>query len=391
MKIHDVKKPESLSPLKLSVSETPHLTIEPNMTCNIWCQCCYKLDRVHVKTLEEVKGEIDLSIKKRNLQAITLLGGEPTLHPDIIEIISYIKSKKLICQILTNGVAFLNDEQDLLLDAVIQAGIDKILLHIDSGQDHIHKDIEKTRRALFTKLEKKKISFSLSVTIYNKDRCMIPRLIREYSKYRFFDGILCVLAREPLPPRYQNTTLLDEYRNISHELKIEPAMYVPSNMDDADVCWLFYFFFTDCITGETFDISPAVNRQLRKWYRLAKGCHLFVISINPSSFRIVLFLILLMETLNHPQRLGVSLRFLITSLKRNSIRFLYIVIQKPPEEDKEKGEIRLCYHCPDATIRNGLLTPVCLADQINPLKNSSGKADIREDWYQTVYEHLGEI
>ena len=166
MRISDIKSKINLKPQNLSVQETPHLTIEPNMTCNIKCRGCYNLYKDHVKSLDEVKAEIDIALEKRNLETITLLGGEPTLHPDLIAIISYIKSKNLICALITNGIVLLSDKEDCLLDAMIGAGLDRIVLHVDLGQAHIHEDIEATRLVLFEKMERKKIFFSLSTTIY---------------------------------------------------------------------------------------------------------------------------------------------------------------------------------------------------------------------------------
>jgi len=36
---------------------------------------------------------------------------------------------------LTNGVIFLEDEEDALLNSLVEAGLDKILLHVDEGQE----------------------------------------------------------------------------------------------------------------------------------------------------------------------------------------------------------------------------------------------------------------
>ena len=102
--------------LNYSVKDSPHLTIETNLSCNIHCRCCYNLNNSYVKSFEQICEEVDLGIQKRNLQSITLIGGEPTLHPDLVRIIGYIKRKKLLCQMLTNGILFLHDSEDKLLD-----------------------------------------------------------------------------------------------------------------------------------------------------------------------------------------------------------------------------------------------------------------------------------
>ena len=136
MNIEDLKNKASIKPLKLSNKETPHIVIEPTMECNISCRICYNLSRGHTKTLDQVKREIDLAISKRNLDTISILGGEPTLHPDLADIIAYIKSRNLHCQLLTNGILFLSDKDDTLLNKIVEAGVNRIILHVDVGQKH---------------------------------------------------------------------------------------------------------------------------------------------------------------------------------------------------------------------------------------------------------------
>jgi uncharacterized membrane protein len=71
-----------------------------------------------------------------------------------------------------------------------------------------------------------------------------------------------------------------------------------------------------------------------------------------------------------------------------TIRFHYIAIQVPPEFDETGQTMNMCFHCPDATMRNGLLMPVCLADFISPLKFKTGKSFVRDPRYDSVLEHL---
>jgi len=380
-----------IKPLKFDLKEVPHATIEPNKTCNIKCRSCYSLDRNHVKSLDAVKKEIDLAVAKRNLETITLLGGEPTLHPDLIVIIKYIKGKKLKCQLLTNGIVFLEDSDDQLLDELAHAKIDRILLHVDIGQDHIHRDIDQIRNILFSNFEDRKIHFALSITIFEENKCSISYLVRKYAHYKYFDGILAVLARDPLHEQSFQIELIDEYDCIRNQLNIEPTNYIPFHLDDRYVSWLIYFYFINANNGKSYAVSPLQDRIFRKLYRLIKGHHLFALILNPTLIKISFVLMAIIGLIRHPvhyknvfQRFGRS-RFL------QSIRLHFIVIQTPPEFNSERNTYQYCYHCPDATIRNGRLTPVCIADRINPLENSNEIDELEQDLYRTAYEHLDEI
>ncbi len=397
MKVTDIPRKINLKPLKLSVRETPHLTIETNLTCNIRCRGCYNLSKTFVKPLARIKSEIDLALQKRNLETITLLGGEPTLHPDLVEIIRYIKSKKVICEMLTNGILFLQDKGESLLDEIIQAGLDRIVLHVDVGQSHIHQDINEVRHTLFKKFERRKIFFSLSITIYHDNTGKIPSIMKEFSRYRYFDGILSILEIDS-PKNFfegyvagKNPQLKEEYLRITEELGVEPSAYIPSSLDDDHISWLMFFYYINTETHKTMDVSPEYNRLFRKLYRLFAGKHVFGITSSPLLFPFSFLITCLVETLLHPKKLFVIGKLLRKSRRLKDLRFHYILIQNGPEFNHEKNQIQMCYHCPDATIRNGKLTPVCAADLINPLDDGSSRRSIPTELYQAIYHHLEQI
>lgn len=387
MRTHDLSRHTGIRALRYPLGGVPHATLEVNRTCNIRCRACYTLDRTHVKSLDVVKKELDLLLEKRKLSAITILGGEPTLHPDLAEIVTAVKSRGLLCQLLTNGVAFLEDGTDRLLDSLIRAGVDRLIVHIDSGQAHVHGNIEKARETLFSKLESKRVSFALSVTVYGEDSGCLAGLARKYSRFRHFDSILAVLARDPLLPRTESAELLGEYRHIRSELGIEPAAYIPSSVDAAAVHWLLYSYFVDARTGKAFAVSPALNRTVRKIYRTARGRHLFVPKLKPAVATLLFFLAGLADSCLRPKRARSFLSMLASGV--GGIRFHFIVIQTPPEVDEAGRLIGICYHCPDATVRNGRLMPVCLADHISPLNGSPAEPS-NEDLAEAVYSHMKE-
>ena len=81
-------------------------------------------------SLEEIRGVIDeVSLFKPN---ITLFGGEPLLHPDILKVISYIKGKGLHCLIITNGTLLPE-----LAGGLVEAGLDELNVSVD-GPGELH-------------------------------------------------------------------------------------------------------------------------------------------------------------------------------------------------------------------------------------------------------------
>jgi organic radical activating enzyme len=387
MRTRDLSRHAGTRALRYPLGGVPHATLEVNRTCNIRCRSCYTLDRTHIKSLDAVKRELDLLLEKRKLSAITILGGEPTLHPDLAEIVTAVKSRGLLCQLLTNGVVFLEDGTDRLLDSLIRAGVDRFIVHLDNGQAHVHGNIEKARETLFSKLETKKVNFALSVTVYGEDSGCLARLAKKYSRFRYFDSILAVLARDPLLPKTESAELLGEYRHIRSEFGIEPAAYIPSSVDAEAVHWLLYSYFIDTRTGKAFAVSPVLNRTVRKIYRTAHGRHFFVPKLKPAVATVLFFLAGLADSCLRPKRARSFLGMLAAGV--GGIRFHFIVIQTPPEVDEAGRLISICYHCPDATVRNGRLMPVCLADHISPLDGSPAEP-ANEDLVEAVYSHMGE-
>src|ERR1035437_10944518 len=59
--------------------------LEPTSACNLACDGCYRenVAKSH-KPLEVVREEIDTFLRLRKTDGISIAGGEPLMHPDII-------------------------------------------------------------------------------------------------------------------------------------------------------------------------------------------------------------------------------------------------------------------------------------------------------------------
>ena len=392
MKVREVAIHSRLRPQRLSGRETPHLTIESNTTCNIRCACCYCIEEAAaVKPLAQVLDEIDLAVEKRNLDAISLLGGEPTLHPDIVRIVKYVKQKGLVCLLLTNGVRFLQGDAGLL-DALVAAGVDRFLVHIDEGQKHVHGDIDAARHRLFDMLDARRVAYGLSLTLYPGAEGALPAILRQHARHQGFDGVLCTLAFDVDHAfddgEHGRASMARAYEGISKGLGIEPAAYLPSSTDDEEVCWLMYFYWINADTGAAFELSPETSRAMKAVYRATHGHHFFAETMDPKWRRVSLVASAAAELARQPRRAKALLSLLEAARGGEALRFHYLVVQQAPRFDSEHGKVQICWQCPDATIRNGKLTPVCIADRVNPLGERPGTAPAQV--VRDVLGHLGE-
>jgi hypothetical protein len=105
--------------------------LEVTKACNLYCEGCYREnDPKGHKPLDEIKHDLEIFKKFRKTDGISLAGGDPLVHPDIVEIVRLIAQDGLKSIINTNGLA-LNKE---LLIELKKAGATGFTFHVDSKQ-----------------------------------------------------------------------------------------------------------------------------------------------------------------------------------------------------------------------------------------------------------------
>ncbi len=111
-------------------------TLELTYRCNERCIHCYIDDPPDVKTeleAEDYFGILD-QLEELGCMSILLTGGEPTLHPDFLEIAKYVKSKKMLLNIYTNGYSI----SDSLLDQILALRPNSISFSFYGGDAKTH-------------------------------------------------------------------------------------------------------------------------------------------------------------------------------------------------------------------------------------------------------------
>lgn len=120
--------------LPWSMNDNPIAWLEITDVCNIYCEGCYRQRMTGHKTLAAVKEEIAFLKKWRNPDNVSIAGGEPLIHPQIVEIVAHIAENRLKPIILTNAVALKPE----LLRELKKAGLAGFTVHIDSHQNRPH-------------------------------------------------------------------------------------------------------------------------------------------------------------------------------------------------------------------------------------------------------------
>ena len=105
--------------------------LEPTKKCNLACLGCYRENdpRGH-KTLDEVRHDLDVFERFRTVDGVSIAGGDPLVHPEIVEIVRMVARDGLKPIVNTNGLALTEE----LLGELKGAGVAGFTFHIDSKQ-----------------------------------------------------------------------------------------------------------------------------------------------------------------------------------------------------------------------------------------------------------------
>ena len=116
--------------LPWSMNDNPIAWLEITDVCNIHCEGCYRQRLTGHKTLEQIKEEVLFLKRWRNPDNVSIAGGEPLVHPQIVEVVEFIAKNGLKPVVLTNARSFTPE----ILRELKRAGCAGFTIHIDSHQ-----------------------------------------------------------------------------------------------------------------------------------------------------------------------------------------------------------------------------------------------------------------
>lgn len=179
--------PETLYRLPWNFADNAISWLEPTSKCNLYCDGCYRKNRVDShKTLDEIAHELDIFKRNRKTDGVSIAGGEPLTHPDILKIVSMVKAHGWKPIINTNGELLTKE----LLKDLKNAGVFGFTFHVDSGQQRKgwigRNELElNALRLEFAEMlaEAGNISCSFNATIYPDNIQYVPDLLKFSQKH----------------------------------------------------------------------------------------------------------------------------------------------------------------------------------------------------------------
>jgi len=156
--------------------------------CNLSCGYCTEYDHSsELIPLDVLKRRID-ALHHLTFTNITLLGGEPLLHPQIAEVVAYANSRAQV-SITTNGF-LLSDE---LIQRLNEAGLSNMQVSIDTIYPEASGCIQKNLRSLAPKLERLKrladFDAHVNVVLCESSKEQFEALLYELGELGFFVSV----------------------------------------------------------------------------------------------------------------------------------------------------------------------------------------------------------
>ena len=109
--------------------------LEVTKACNMYCEGCYRENgpKGH-KSLDEIRRDLAVFKKYRKTDGVSIAGGDPLVHPEIVEIVRLVAQEGLKPIVNTNGLALTKE----LLLKLKKAGAAGFTFHVDSKQHRPH-------------------------------------------------------------------------------------------------------------------------------------------------------------------------------------------------------------------------------------------------------------
>ena len=150
--------------------------------CNLKCTYCYS--NFYKRKTKDISKEAIFKIVDDFLALgvieVSLIGGEPFLHPDFYEIVKYVKSKGLFCSAVTNGY-FVDD----MIEAVKM--LDMVCISLDGPQEinditRGRGSYEKVIEAIKT-LKRNNVNTSIRATLQKHNVSYLNEIVAIAEKY----------------------------------------------------------------------------------------------------------------------------------------------------------------------------------------------------------------
>lgn len=365
-------------------NDAPHAILDIIRGCNIKCNACYNSAECKIKSFEEVVEDYKKIIAIRKISSIALIGGEPLLNPNLIKIIKFLKQEGLSVELFSNGL-LLDEDKTKELASV---GVDLVFLHIDIGQNRKDlpknftvNDIDNLRTKKAKMLYDYGIEVAMSITVKKEDfgenldnylkyfketkfiNYFLITLYRDITNYGKLNGVLNKEVKG-LEVRSKNSQepSMQEIMEFFDERDLEPYTYLSGHYNKELPRWICYNYAASYKHDTLKCTQNLKNSRFERFYlkriKDKTGIYPFFTKQNC----IINSIFMLLNAFCGGHSFG-NIKYLLKSWDKYK-KIKRILIQEPASVNSE-GYLEFCESCPDITVRNGKVVPVCVCDNFD--------------------------
>jgi hypothetical protein len=367
--------------------------LEPTKRCNLYCEGCYsRNDKDSDKSLEQIRSDLDVFTSQRRVDSISIAGGDPLVHPDIVEIVRIVRHEYNLKPVLnTNGLALTPE----LLRELKRAGVFGFTFHIDSSQSRPNwkgkNEIELNELRLYYAemlAEVGGIAANFNATIFPHTMQYVPEMLRWAREHiDIVHNMVFILFRTTVDSEFNyfaagkqiNSEDLVYYgeehnpvRLTAHDLvakiresdpDFDPCAYLGGTKDPQSFKWL--------VSGRIGDKDTIYGYVGKRFMELMQtGHHLlagrYLAYSNANALKHGRSVLLALSPFDQGIRKAAK-RYASTLLRSpiqlaTRLHFQSVVIIQPIDMMSD-GATNMCDGCPDMTVHNGQLVWSCRLEE----------------------------
>lgn len=365
-------------------NDAPHAILDIIRGCNIKCNACYNSAECKIKSFEDVVEDYKKITAIRKISSIALIGGEPLLNPDLIRIIKFLKQEGLSVELFSNGL--LLDENKV--NELAQAGVDLVFLHIDIGQKRKDlpenctiNDIDNLRTQKAKMLYNYGIEVAMSITVKKEDFGEnLDNYLKYFKETKFINYFLITLYRDITNYGKLNGVMNEEVKGLEARLEnsqepsmqeimeyfdkrnLEPYTYLAGHYDKKSPRWICYNYAASYKYDTLKYTQNLKNSKFERFYLKRMKEKTGVYPFFTKQDCIINSIFMLLNAFCGGHFFG-NMKYLLKSWNKWK-KIKRILIQEPASVNSD-GNLEFCESCPDITVRNGKIVPVCVCDNFD--------------------------
>lgn len=367
--------------------------LEPTSACNLSCDGCYRENVASShKPLDVVRKEVELFLQLRNSDGISIAGGDPLMHPEIVEIVRMIADLGVKPILNTNGGKLTME----LLRELKKAGAFGFTFHIDSKQgrpkwkDKNELDMNELRLQYAQMLaEVGGLSCSFNSTVYEDTLHLVPEMVEWAHKHIDIVHVMVFILYRAAAPQLpfdwyaggkkidMGSLVYSESRERKIDLKAQdvvkeirkkypdfaPCAYLNGTEKPNSFKWL--------LTGRIGTkekiygyVGPRFMETIQTMHHMMKGKYLAYSTPSMTSLgRSMMLLSAVDKGMRRTAASYLSSVFMNPASLFKGLHYQSVMIIQPVDF-LENGLQNMCDGCPDMTVYNGELVWSCRMEEL---------------------------